>query len=222
MKKFLFSNFTLLELLIVIAIIMILSSLMLPALSKVREKSRAISCTSNLKQLGTAFMMYVNDNNDFTPTVQSMYNGSLTTNWPCAIYSELGKNTKVFHCPSLLTGISRSYVSDSDITFTIKPPVYMSYGVNQNALGLKPPDNIKFSRIKSLSELALILETIEGQVYFTQSNANLWEYRHNNAMNVLYAGGNVGTKKRNTILTSKVGYIPYDVGAGLRPFWKPY
>jgi prepilin-type N-terminal cleavage/methylation domain-containing protein len=62
------SAFTLIELLVVIAIIAILASLLLPALSRAKEKSRRVVCIGNLKQLQAGWSMYVGDSGDYMPT----------------------------------------------------------------------------------------------------------------------------------------------------------
>lgn len=96
-------GFTLIELLVVIAIIAILAAILFPVFARAREKARQSSCLSNLKQIGTALMMYADDNDQTYLRVHGSLPGNPGHDEVLPWYPSLQpyvKNDKIFRCPS--------------------------------------------------------------------------------------------------------------------------
>ena len=129
-------KFTLMELLVVVAIIGILTSILIPSLSKAREKGRDAVCKSNNRQIGIAMMLYTDDNEFRFPTFyrhnyeQQWWNvllgvqyldlpGDLTSAGGDEANAYISNRETVFSCPSVLDMFSnkRSIAQNSDIGF---------------------------------------------------------------------------------------------------------
>ena len=94
-------GFTLIELLVVIAIIAILAAILFPVFAQAREKARAISCLSNLKQSSTAVLMYTQDFDETFP--MSLYVAFVPAPCVMSFYHEISpyqKNANIMQCPS--------------------------------------------------------------------------------------------------------------------------
>ena len=94
-------QFTLIELLIVIAIIAILAAMLLPALNKARERARSTECISKIKQLSMSVFSYSDDFNGYAPVSQK-YNG-LNHVWSRTLWRAGYAQPKMFYCPSATT-----------------------------------------------------------------------------------------------------------------------
>lgn len=183
-------GFTLIEILIVLAIIAVLAAILLPVFSSARDRARLATCSANLRQIGLAMQLYVNDNNDAYPDVTFFAVPLDHCTWVDRVI-HYAKSPAIFECPADEEG---EYRPGCTAPSEEEPsPLDGSYTINGNL------NRLKAMRIPRPSRTVIVFDgkggwTIPMDAPVTDPQELLTHkvyLRHGEGDNCLFADGHV-------------------------------
>ncbi len=208
MKRGFSKGFTLIELLVVIAIIAILAAILFPVFARAREKAKQSSCQSNLKQMGIAMLMYVQDYDErfmrsagYREPTEVLPEGGHDYWWECIM--PYMKNEQILACPSDTDTALRSGGQSSnahDIDYAVN--TFLAY--DEMARIATPAARVAL--VESSNNYARLRNPAEFTADPSATNYLWSQDRHNNRSNVLFCDGHV--KVQNTIFKVRTPATP--------------